>query len=123
MSRAKDMRGQLDEALEILAVKLDLQEYTKVTSIMTMMFVGHTFEMSDDGFELINLITKTRKNIKKQVVKKIIKKGRQGNVFKLHIKKPKTSVLSCLWLLLSTSAVVFLHTSLFSCDTTVDFIL
>lgn len=86
MSRAKDMRGQLNEALEILAVKLDLQEYTKVTSIMTMMFVGHTFEMSDDGFELINLITKTRKNIKKQVVKKIIKKGRQGNVFKLHIK-------------------------------------
>jgi hypothetical protein len=53
---------------------------------MTMMFVGHTFEMSDDGFELINLITKTRKAVKNEKVKKIIKKGRQGNVFKLHLK-------------------------------------
>ena len=85
MSRAKDMRGQLEESLEILAQNLTLIEYTKVTSIMTMMFVGHAFEMSDDGFELINLITKTRKNIKKEKLK-VIKKGRQGNVFKLHLK-------------------------------------
>jgi|TARA_R110000824_G_scaffold283994_1_gene472329 hypothetical protein len=85
-SRAKDMRGQLNESLEILARTLDLKDYTKVTSIMTMMFVGHTFEMSDDGFELINLITKTRKAVKNEKVKKIIKKGRQGNVFKLHLK-------------------------------------
>jgi hypothetical protein len=84
--RAKDMRGQLNESLEILARTLDLKDYTKVTSIMTMMFVGHTFEMSDDGFELINLITKTRKAVKNEKVKKIIKKGRQGNVFKLHLK-------------------------------------
>jgi hypothetical protein len=86
MTRAKDMRGQLDEALEILALKLDLKEYTKVTSIMTMMFVGHTFEMTPDGFELISLITKTRKAVKSKKIKKIIQKGRQGNVFKLHIK-------------------------------------
>ncbi len=66
MSRAKDMRGQLNESLEILARTLDLKDYTKVTSIMTMMFVGHQFEMSDDGFELINLITKTRKAVKKR---------------------------------------------------------
>ena len=85
-SRAKDMRGQLNESLEILARTLDLKDYTKVTSIMTMMFVGHQFEMSDDGFELINLITKTRKAVKNEKVKKIIKKGRQGNVFKLHLK-------------------------------------
>ena len=85
-SRAKDMRGQLNESLEILARTLDLKDYTKVTSIMTMMFVGHTFEMSDDGFELINLITKTRKAVKNEKVKKIIKKGRQGNLFKLHLK-------------------------------------
>ena len=85
MSRAKDMRGQLDESLEILARTLDLKDYTKVTSIMTMMFVGHTFEMSDDGFELINLITKTRKAVKKEKIK-VIKKTRQGNVFKLHLK-------------------------------------
>ena len=85
-SRAKDMRGQLNESLEILARTLNLKDYTKVTSIMTMMFVGHTFEMSDDGFELINLITKTRKAVKNEKVKKIIKKGRQGNVFKLHLK-------------------------------------
>jgi hypothetical protein len=51
-----------------------------------MMFVGHQFDMSDDGFELINLITRTRKLINAKKVKKIIKKGRQGNVFKLHIK-------------------------------------
>ena len=86
MTRAKDMRGQLDEALEILALKLDLKEYTKVTSIMTMMFVGHTFEMTPDGFELISLITKTRKAVKSKKIKKIIQKGRQGNVFKLHLK-------------------------------------
>jgi hypothetical protein len=53
------------------------------------MFVGHTFEMSDDGFELINLITKTRKNIKKETIKKIIKKGRQGNLIRLNIKTLK----------------------------------
>jgi len=85
MSRAKDMRGQLNESLEILARTLDLKDYTKVTSIMTMMFVGHQFEMSDDGFELINLITKTRKAVKKEKIK-VIKKTRQGNVFKLHLK-------------------------------------
>ena len=85
-SRAKDMRGQLNESLEILARTLDLKDYTKVTSVMTMMFVGHQFEMSDDGFELINLITMTRKAVKNEKVKKIIKKGRQGNVFKLHLK-------------------------------------
>ncbi len=86
MARAKDMRGQLNESLEILASTLDLKDYTKVTSVMTMMFVGHQFDMSDDGFELINLITRTRKLINAKKVKKIIKKGRQGNVFKLHIK-------------------------------------
>ena len=86
MTRAKDMRGQLNESLEILASTLDLKDYTKVTSVMTMMFVGHQFDMSDDGFELINLITRTRKLINAKKVKKILKKGRQGNVFKLHIK-------------------------------------
>ena len=86
MTKAKDMRGQLNESLEILASTLDLKDYTKVTSVMTMMFVGHQFEMSDDGFELINLITMTRKAVKNEKVKKIIKKGRQGNVFKLHLK-------------------------------------
>ena len=86
MTKAKDMRGQLNESLEILARTLDLKDYTKVTSVMTMMFVGHQFDMSDDGFELINLITRTRKLINAKKVKKIIKKGRQGNVFKLHIK-------------------------------------
>ena len=62
------------------------KDITKVTSVMTMMFVGHQFDMSDDGFELINLITRTRKLINAKKVKKILKKGRQGNVFKLHIK-------------------------------------
>ena len=55
MSKPKDMRGQLNESLEILARTLDLKDYTKVTSVMTMMFVGHQFEMSDDGFEFVNL--------------------------------------------------------------------
>ena len=85
MSKPKDMRGQLNESLEILARTLDLKDYTKVTSVMTMMFVGHQFEMSDDGFELINLITMTRKAVKNEKIK-VIKKTRQGNVFKLHLK-------------------------------------
>jgi len=89
MSRVKNMRGQLEESLEIMANKLDVKEYTKITSIMTMMFVGHTFEMSADGFELINLITKIRKKIRKEKIEKIIKKGRRGNLIKLNIKTPK----------------------------------
>jgi len=44
--------------------------------------VGHTFGMSIDGFEFINLAIKTKKNI----TNKEVKITRQDNVIKL---KPK----------------------------------
>ena len=59
-----------------------LQILAKVTSAMSMLFVGHTFGMSEDGFEFINLAIKTKKNN----INKPTKITRQDNVIKL---KPK----------------------------------
>ncbi len=76
-------RGNLVTALELLSDKLTPKEYAKVTSIMSMLFVGHTFDLSDDGFEFINLCISIKKNYRKKAVKSL-----QGNVIRL---KPKLS--------------------------------
>jgi hypothetical protein len=77
-------RGNLVTALELLSDKLTPREYAKVTSIMSMLFVGHTFDLSDDGFEFVNLCISVKKNYrKKRAVKSL-----QGNVIRL---KPKLS--------------------------------
>jgi len=76
-------KNQLDNALEILAENLDPLEYSKVTSVMSLLFVGHQFEMSPDGFEFVNLAIK----IKKEQRKKRYKKTLQGNVINLKLKR------------------------------------
>ena len=51
---------------------------------MSMLFVGHTFQLSEDGFEFINLVIKTKKN----QGKKLVKINRQSNIIKL---KPRSN--------------------------------
>jgi len=77
-------KSNLESVLEILAHKLDSKEYSKVTSVMSMLFIGHNFDLSDDGFEFINVAIK----IKKESHKKTFKKALHNNVIKL---KPKSS--------------------------------
>ena len=67
------------ECLQILANKLTREEYAAVTSMMSMLFIGHTFELSEDGFEFVNLSIK----IKKQINKKDFDLSRQDNIIKL----------------------------------------
>ena len=67
------------ECLQILANKLTREEYAAVTSMMSMLFIGHTFELSEDGFEFVNLSIK----IKKQINKKDFELSRQDNIIKL----------------------------------------
>ena len=67
------------ECLQILANKLTREEYAAVTSMMSMLFIGHTFELSEDGLEFVNLSIK----IKKQINKKDFDLSRQDNIIKL----------------------------------------
>ena len=76
-------KTQLDKALEILAEKLTPVEYSKVTSVMSLLFVGHKFGMSSGGFEFINLAI----NVKKQHRKSKINKTLHGNVISLKLKR------------------------------------
>jgi hypothetical protein len=76
-------RGNLITVLELLSDKLTPKEYAKVTSVMSMLFVGHTFDLSDDGFEFVNLCIRVKRNYRKKIIKSL-----QGNVIKL---KPKLS--------------------------------
>jgi len=76
-------RGNLVTVLELLSDKLTPKEYAKVTSVMSMLFVGHTFDLSDDGFEFVNLCINVKRNYRKKIIKSL-----QGNVIKL---KPKLS--------------------------------
>ena len=84
MPGKKIKKSNLESALEILAQKLDSKEYSKITSVMSMLFIGHQFDLSGDGFEFINLAIK----IKKESHKKTFKKALHGNVIRL---KPKSS--------------------------------
>ena len=77
-------KNNLSDVLIILAQKLDAREYSKVTGVMSMLFIGHSFDLSDDGFEFINLAIKT----KKEAHKKTFKKALHNNVIRL---KPKSS--------------------------------
>jgi hypothetical protein len=50
-----------------------------ITGHRTMLFIGHTFELSEDGFEFVNLSIK----IKKQINKKDFDLSGQDNIIKL----------------------------------------
>jgi len=76
-------KNQLDKALQILAEKLDPVEYSKVTSVMSLLFVGHQFGLSSDGFEFVNLAIKTKKEHRKKRFKKTL----HGNVISLKLKR------------------------------------
>lgn len=67
------------ECLQILANNLSRDDYVTVTSAMSMLFIGHNFELSDDGFEFVNLTIK----VKKEHKKKGFDLSRQDNVIKL----------------------------------------
>ena len=82
-TKNKVNRGNLVTVLELLSDKLTPKEYAKVTSVMSMLFVGHTFDLSDDGFEFVNLCINVKRNYRKKIIKSL-----QGNVIKL---KPKLS--------------------------------
>lgn len=77
--KKKLTRKEIEKCLQILANNLTVEDYTKVTSLMAMLFVGHKFELSDDGFEFINLAIKT----KKQEKTKKFHITRQDNVIKI----------------------------------------
>ena len=76
-------KNQLEKSLEILADNLNPVEYSKVTSVMSLLFVGHQFGMSPDGFEFVNLAIKIKKNHKKKQYKKTL----HGNVINLKLKR------------------------------------
>lgn len=76
-------KNQLENSLEILADNLSPVEYSKVTSVMSLLFVGHQFGMSPDGFEFVNLAIKIKKNHKKKQYKKTL----HGNVINLKLKR------------------------------------
>jgi len=80
----KIKKDNLNDILIILAQKLDAREYSKVTGVMSMLFIGHQFDLTPDGFEFINLAIK----IKKEAHKKTFKKALHNNVIRL---KPKSS--------------------------------
>jgi hypothetical protein len=72
-------KEHMTECLQVLANRLSKEEYAAVTSMMSMLFIGHTFELSEDGFEFVNLSIK----IKKQINKKDFDLSRQDNIIKL----------------------------------------
>ena len=83
----KVTKEHMQDILEMLANRLNKTEYTEVTSAMSMMFLGHTFDMSEDGFEFINLAIHARKHAhEKRIHKKMSEKPLQAKVIKL---KPK----------------------------------
>ena len=69
----------MTECLQVLANRLSKEEYAAITSMMSMLFIGHTFELSEDGFEFVNLSIK----IKKKINKKDFDLSRQDNIIKL----------------------------------------
>jgi hypothetical protein len=71
-------KEHMTECLQVLANRLSKEEYAAITSMMSMLFIGHTFELSEDGFEFVNLSIK----IKKQINKKDFDLSRQNNIIK-----------------------------------------
>jgi hypothetical protein len=80
-------KKHLTEILYLLGNKLNKTEYAKVTSAMSMLFVGHTFEMSEDGFEFINLCVQAKKDAHLHQIQKNYNNPRQNNIVLLKPKK------------------------------------
>ena len=81
-------REHVVETLALLSNRLNKDEYTQVTSLMSMMFIGHTFELSEDGFEFINLAIEVRKESHNQRIEKMYEqKALQNKIVRLKPKK------------------------------------
>jgi hypothetical protein len=81
-------KKHMEEVLELLANRLNKIEYAQVTSAMSMLFIGHTFGMSEDGFEFINLAIQSRKSAheKRILRKKEDVRSLQAKIIKLRKK-------------------------------------
>jgi hypothetical protein len=55
-------------------------------AVMQMLFIGHPFDCSLDGFEMVNLSVEAKKEIRKQEISKKIK-TRHGNVISINTEK------------------------------------
>ena len=88
MEGNKVTKEHMAEILELLANRLNKDEYANVTSAMSMLFIGHTFDMTEDGFEFINLVIQSKKVAhQKRIHKKLIEKPLQAKIIKLKPKK------------------------------------
>ena len=75
------------KTLTVLANRLNKEEYAAVTSVMSLMAIGHTFELSEDGFEFINLAVEVRRTAQEDRIADMYeKKSLQNKIVKL---KPK----------------------------------
>jgi|TARA_R100000149_G_scaffold63903_1_gene35390 hypothetical protein len=83
MTKKKYTRDDIADVLTIIAKNSTDEEYAKITSAMSMLFVGHTFDLSEDGFEFINLAIKIRKNKKNG----LISLTKKDNIIKITPKK------------------------------------
>jgi hypothetical protein len=81
--RTKLDRDYLVKTFNILAKKLNDEEFALVCGTFNMLFVGHKFGLEPDGFDLINIGLESKKNYKKT-----LNTSRHGNIIKL---KPEIS--------------------------------
>lgn len=79
----KGSKDHLAYIFGILAKNLDKDEYAHVVAAMQMLFIGHDFHCTPDGFELVNMSIRAKEFVKKDAIKNKIK-ARQDNI--IHIK-------------------------------------
>lgn len=88
MTKKELTREHMIEVLTMLSNRLNKSEYTSVTSLMAMMFLGHTFELSEDGFEFIKLAVDVNKEAQQErIADMYTKKALQSKIVRLKPKK------------------------------------
>jgi hypothetical protein len=82
----KGSKQHLAYVFGVLAKNLNKNDYAHVVAVMQMLFIGHPFDCSLDGFEMVNLSVEAKKEIRKQEISKKIK-TRHGNVISINTEK------------------------------------
>lgn len=82
----KGSKEHLEYIFKLLASNLNDNDYSHVIAVMQMIFVGHSFYCTPDGFELVNMSIKAKQEAKKSRIKSKIK-ARQGNVISINPNK------------------------------------
>jgi hypothetical protein len=82
----KGSKEHLEYIFKLLASNLNDNDYSHVVAVMQMIFVGHSFYCTPDGFELVNMSIKAKQYAKKNKIKSKIK-ARQGNVISINLNK------------------------------------